>query len=265
MIYTILFIATIILILGIPIYMLWISSPRVKGKEGETKIHNLLLNLPDEYFVFKDLVFKTERGTTQIDHLIVSRYGIFAIETKNYRGEIIGNDESKYWMQIIVTDVTFRKKWYKTYTYVTKNKFYNPMRQCLAHTYVIKDIVKDWPHLIVVPIVVFTGKAIINKVNSRNKVIYDHNLLHTIKSYTTTYLTDSEVKDIVNRIIAYDYREVVSDREHVHNIKNKQKDTYNKLASGICPRCGGQLVLRNGKYGSFYGCSNYPNCKYTTH
>ncbi|MFO8066485.1 MAG: topoisomerase DNA-binding C4 zinc finger domain-containing protein [Bacteroidales bacterium] len=27
--------------------------------------------------------------------------------------------------------------------------------------------------------------------------------------------------------------------------------------------CGGRLVIRNGKNGSFYGCSNFPNCKFT--
>lgn len=31
----------------------------------------------------------------------------------------------------------------------------------------------------------------------------------------------------------------------------------------ICPRCGGVLKLRNGKFGNFLGCSSYPNCKYT--
>ena len=30
-----------------------------------------------------------------------------------------------------------------------------------------------------------------------------------------------------------------------------------------CPYCKADLVLRNGKYGAFYGCSNYPKCKYT--
>ena len=29
-----------------------------------------------------------------------------------------------------------------------------------------------------------------------------------------------------------------------------------------CPECGGDLVIRNGKYGKFTACSNYPNCKY---
>ena len=30
----------------------------------------------------------------------------------------------------------------------------------------------------------------------------------------------------------------------------------------ICPKCNGKLVIREGKYGKFYGCSNYPKCKY---
>jgi ssDNA-binding Zn-finger/Zn-ribbon topoisomerase 1 len=32
---------------------------------------------------------------------------------------------------------------------------------------------------------------------------------------------------------------------------------------GLCPRCGGELVEKEGEYGKFLGCSNYPNCKYT--
>ena len=30
----------------------------------------------------------------------------------------------------------------------------------------------------------------------------------------------------------------------------------------ICPKCGGRLVKRKGKYGEFIGCSNYPKCHY---
>ena len=47
--------------------------------------------------------------------------------------------------------------------------------------------------------------------------------------------------------------------EHVESIRETKK----KAAEGICPRCGGQLVVRNGKYGKFLGCSNYPKCRYT--
>ncbi|WP_268877755.1 topoisomerase DNA-binding C4 zinc finger domain-containing protein [Priestia abyssalis] len=31
----------------------------------------------------------------------------------------------------------------------------------------------------------------------------------------------------------------------------------------VCPKCGGELSMRKGKYGSFYGCSNFPKCRYT--
>ena len=30
-----------------------------------------------------------------------------------------------------------------------------------------------------------------------------------------------------------------------------------------CPRCGGDLVERMGKFGKFLGCSNFPKCKFT--
>jgi len=31
----------------------------------------------------------------------------------------------------------------------------------------------------------------------------------------------------------------------------------------VCPKCGGEMVKRSGKFGEFYGCSNYPNCRNT--
>lgn len=46
--------------------------------------------------------------------------------------------------------------------------------------------------------------------------------------------------------------------------KNKNKDVSNtQTENNICPKCGGSLILREGKYGKFYGCTNYPKCKFT--
>ncbi len=255
----------VVVVLGIVILSWVLRSPKMKGKRGEAKIHNLLLDLPDEYYVFKDVILKSGNRTIQIDHIVVSKYAIFTIETKNYRGEIFGNDNSLYWTQLIVTDVTYRRKWYKTYTYVTKNKFYNPVKQSMAHAYAIKNMVKDWPYLPIVPIVVFTDMADISKIESQYCVISEEALYDTIINYRTIYLSDIDVLNLVERINVYDYREVISDREHVKNVKWAKNETDKKLASGICPRCGAQLVLRKGKYGSFWGCSNYPKCRFTTH
>lgn len=52
-------------------------------------------------------------------------------------------------------------------------------------------------------------------------------------------------------------------KEHIQEVKTTIKETKKKIKAGTCPKCGGELVLRKGKYGKFYGCSNYPKCRFT--
>lgn len=255
----------ILVIIGFVIFGAIKSSPKSKGKRGETHVHNILAQLPEGYTVLDNVVLKTASGTTQIDHVVVSKYGVFAIETKNYRGEIYGDDNRQEWTQIIVTDVRYRKKWWKTYSYVTKNHFYNPVKQSLAHMYVIKKALNNWPNLRVIPVVVFAGSAVLNNVTSQHHVVYDKQLLSTIQSYSVPCLSDVDVGRVVNCLAQKNIREQVDDRTHVSNVYAAKQNYNNKVASGICPQCGGTLVRRSGKYGSFYGCSNYPRCKFTTH
>lgn len=239
-----------------------VKSPKYKGSVGEEIVSGILSRLPDSYFIFNDVVLETERGTTQIDHIVVSKYGIFAIETKNYSGIIYGDDTRKEWTQIIITKVRYSRKWYKTYKYITKNKFYNPVKQAYAHTYAIKDCINGCSNLKVIPIVVFTEKAELENIHSNNHVIYSHELLDTILGYKYAYTTDVYVEKIVNTLKKKDVRDIVSDTTHIRNIKTAQRELKYKLESGICPRCSGTLVERQGRYGRFLGCSNYPNCKF---
>lgn len=37
----------------------------------------------------------------------------------------------------------------------------------------------------------------------------------------------------------------------------------NDVELETCPECGGNLLKKSGKYGKFFGCSNYPKCKFT--
>jgi len=46
-------------------------------------------------------------------------------------------------------------------------------------------------------------------------------------------------------------------------LAEKKTGKSNDIAGKICPQCGGNLVVRNGKYSQFLGCSNYPKCTYT--
>lgn len=254
----------IVLVIAFIVSRAFRNTPEHKGREGELHVHNILAQLPEDYTILDDVMLKTGNGTTQIDHVVVSRYGVFAIETKNYRGDIYGNDDRQHWTQVIVTDVTYMKKWYKTYTYVTKNRFYNPVKQSVSHANAIKRTLGAWSNLKVVPIVVFAGSAVLKNVTTQHHVIYDEQLLATIQSYNYPCLTDADVAQVVNRLTQQNVRDQVDDRTHVSNVYEAKRKTDTKIAYGICPQCGGTLVFRHGRYGNFYGCSNYPRCRFTT-
>lgn len=194
----------------------------------------------------------------------MSKYGIFVIETKNYIGKIYGNDDKDEWTQIILTDKTYykRKRW-KTYTYATKNKFYNPVRQNLGHVYEIKKILKECPYLPVVSIVVFSDSADISGVKSNNHVINMRDLIKTIMNYDKVYLPGGSTSQVIDLISLKNDRCAVDKRMHIRNVQSAKNKYQENLISGICPRCGGTLQLRSSNYGNFYGCSNYPKCKFT--
>ena len=95
-----------------------VFKPTIKGWVGEKKVARYLRRLSEEYTVLNDVILPTETGTTQIDHIVVSPYGVFVIETKNYRGWIFGGEKSAQWTQNI---------------YGHKRSFMNPLRQNYAH------------------------------------------------------------------------------------------------------------------------------------
>lgn len=239
------------------------NSSKKIGEIGEARVKEILQNLPEGYHVLNDVVLKTEKGTTQIDHIVISKHAVFVIETKNYRGDIYGDDNRKEWTQLIVTDVNYENSW-KTYTYVTKNRFYNPVKQSLGHTIRVKNLLTDYPHLPVLSIVVFSNEANLLNVKTNNYVISEKQLLSTISNHQTIYLTDSQLEEIIELLHQKNIRDSVDNNTHISNLKTAEKEVRNKLNSGICPKCGGKLIHRKGKFGSFWGCSNYPKCKFIT-
>lgn len=237
-----------------------------KGKIGESQVHNILMNLPDDFIILDDVVLLTNNGTTsQIDHIVVSKYGIFAIETKNYRGIIYGQDNQEEWTQVIPTHVNYRSKPFKTYTYITKNKFYNPVKQSIGHTYAIKSKLKAWKYLPVIPVVCFIGNTNISNIHSAYHVVNGLGLLNIFseyKEYGAIYLQPEDVKEIARLLTENNIVNEVSMKNHINNIHATIQDKENKINAGICPKCGSTLIRKHGQYGPFLGCSNYPTCTF---
>lgn len=79
-------------------------SSRVEriGENGEREVSSYLADLEcEEYQVFNDLLLRNGNYTTQIDHIILSRYGVFVIETKNVHGKVYGSGNAEFWKQYL--------------------------------------------------------------------------------------------------------------------------------------------------------------------
>lgn len=105
-------------------------KPFLKGKLVEFAVSmHVKRYLNDDYVLLNDCTLPDDRGgTTQIDHILISPYGVFVIETKNYKGWIFGSAHQKKWTQQI---------------YKKRSQFQNPLHQNFKHEKVLQGILQD--------------------------------------------------------------------------------------------------------------------------
>lgn len=182
-------------------FAIWarLQVPKWKGMMGESFIRGKLKKLnPTYYRILNDIMIPSAGNTTatQIDHIVVSNFGIFCIETKAHKGWIFGNANSEYWTQAI---------------YRFKDKFYNPLRQGYAHTEAVKKLFANLPSTVpVMTLVAFpnaarlqisgtdlvgTGAYILDKILSFQKnVLSDLNRDKVYEIIKSTNITDKDLR-----------------------------------------------------------------------
>ena len=231
----------------IVLFVLLVFGIPSKGVIGEKRVAKMLAkHLPEDYIVVNDITIPCELGTTQIDHIVFSTHGIFIIETKNYTGWISGSDRSEYWQKNM---------------YGYKYKFRNPLKQNYAHQKALQSIIPLGDYCFH-SIVTFSNSATLH-TRCSGSVVRNRDLIDAILQHTSIVIRAADIHPIVNKVLATALVEKDTKKQHVRNVKSNIKERNDKIKDGVCPRCGGQLVKRHGKYGSFYGCSNYPSCKFT--
>ncbi len=179
----------------------------IVGLFGEHWVKEELNKLNDNYKIVNNVMIKTLDGNThQIDHIIVSKYGIFVIETKQYNGYICGNDYDKKW-----TIIAGRNKYYVN----------NPVHQNYGHVQSLKEILNITEDKII-SIVCISSRA---RLNIKSRVVVNIvNLLTKIESYKREVIYD--VDGIYNKILKLNIKDKKVRRMHkkiIHSIvKNKQ-------------------------------------------
>lgn len=228
----------------------WFRSPSRIGSTGEARVDRRLRSLPDdEYIPVRDLLIPTSHGTSQIDHVVVARCGVFVIETKSMSGWIHGHERSEYWTQTIYHD---------------RFRFRNPVKQNWAHIYALKEVLRSFSPLTFHPIVVFAGSAELKNVTSRTPVIYASELRQQIaRTCVQSELTVDQMHAVARRLKEANLEGSEVRKDHRTLVRGRVDEHRRKEQDRTCPKCGGRLVPRSGPYGHFFGCSNYPRCKYT--
>ena len=218
-----------------------LSSSWFKGKYGEYKVNNTLISHGfEKRYTISDLIFVSDGKSVQIDNILINSKGLFVIETKNYGGRIYGSDGQHEWTQVIGR---------------TKNKFYNPVKQNATHIYHLKKVLPKQVPVFSVVVFVKNNTSYITS----NNVVGLSSLPQYLARYRAEVLSDDEIDELYDFFMELKANTDVSALEHIENVDDMRK----KIDANICPRCGGNLLPRSGRYGEFFGCVNYPDCKFT--
>lgn len=182
-------------------------NPFIRGMLGELKVKLRLFMLPhSKYKVLNNILLKTKRGTTQIDHIVVSVYGVFVIETKNYKGKIIGTGNSKEWIKEI---------------HGNKYTFRSPIIQNKGHVRALINSLKI-DKSVITSMVVFLNDCEL-KIKTSSLVFHVDKLLPIIRSKKEILLDEEEVISITNKIRHLNQKGLIAKFNHIMYVKKRNK------------------------------------------
>lgn len=217
-----------------------------RGWIGEKKTtFYLWLSLPKKrYRTFHNIILPSKNGTTQIDHLIISVFGIFIVETKNKKGWIFGTENQPNWTQSI---------------YGKKYSFQNPLRQAFRQKKVLSEFL-NLDESKIHPVIYFVGDCKFQTPLPDN--VIRAGVGRFIKRFRNQILSTEEVDHVINAVKKHLSESSLSNRDHIKSLRERH------ASNTICPKCGSNLIERSANWGTnagtkFLGCENYPKCRFT--
>jgi hypothetical protein len=124
--------------------IVFIASPRFRGDIAETRVRRILAAglEKNRYTILNDVTIPSGGGTTHIDHIVVSRFGIFVIESQQARGWVSGGEFQERWKQYHLRRFT---------------RFDNPMHRNALQLQALENLLKV-PASKFHPVVVMVGQ-----------------------------------------------------------------------------------------------------------
>jgi len=253
------------------------------GNYGEFQSYKYLFMTPGKRQFIHNCYIPTEKGSTEIDLLMIHETGLYVIESKNYSGWIFGDETQKEWTQVLPGGKE-------------KNRFYNPIWQNAGHIKALRSFLCDYPDLPICSLVVFSERCELKKVSvlSSDAIVIKRDKLKSVfkkQIQDKDKVSSTILFDIYQRLLPLCKKDQEEKQQHIYRINAMKVCTNGASAENIaddmnaspmttsgvtqvdktqsteslrlCPRCGAQLVERKGKNGTFIGCSAFPKCRYT--
>lgn len=219
-----------------------------KGQMGEAIVQDILSRLGNEYINLHDIMIQGSSGrTSQIDHIVLSPYGIFVLETKAYNSYVKGYEDAKNWIQFLKNG--------------QRHEFYNPIKQNEGHIKALRTVLNDTTDSRpFVSIVVFVGTKDVEVEATKAIVVRENELLTAIQKHTERKMPVEQARKMADVLRKANITGEKAREQHVADIQKRTEQVEN----GICPSCNSPLVERTGQYGTFLGCSGYPRCRFKT-
>lgn len=266
------------------------------GKLGEDAILYELKNSGIDMIVLHDIYIVCGEQSAQIDYYVVTPKMNFILECKNLFGNIEINSKGEFIRTIYYG--RRNKKIEGIYSPITQNERHMDVlrnkeqegRGAAARFLINRgfgDINKSL-------VVLANAKTVVNdryaKKEVKQKIVRADQLIavmrQMIRESRQSASSKKAMRETAERVLAWnleerkDYfakyqklyeeylkeeaqKEAAKRKENTGKEEAREKKTADFQEVILCPKCGGSLVKRNGRYGEFYGCSNYPKCKYT--
>lgn len=198
----------------------------------------------DVYRRVHNVIVPSKNGTTQIDHLLVSPYGVFIIETKNIKGWIFGSKDQSKWTQSL---------------YGKKYSFQNPIRQTFRQKKVLSEYL-NLDESLIHTVIYFVGNCKFKTHLPSNVIRFG--LASYIKQHQNHILLPEEISRILKKLDTLVLESPFIAKDHLQSLHERHNSTT------VCPTCGSNLVEREARKGSrsgsrFLGCEGYPRCRFT--
>ena len=258
---------------GKSLYQIW----RNTGDRGEYSVY-FSLEVFEQYgakFLFNCYLPLGNGKTTEIDLIMIDSSGIYVFESKNYGGWIFGSENQKYWTQTLPARRGSQK-----------HQFYNPIFQNKLHVSCLQNCLNQ--SIPIYSVVVFSDRCTFKdvKVSPEQCVVYCSevaNVIYEWKKIGQNALSEEQIKQLYDKLYPYTQNTEYIKQQHIdsfsgyneydfhnvdYNVQKTNMGNESKNGMKLYPLCGAFLTLRIAKQGqskgtSFYGCSAFPNCRYT--